>query len=225
MTYAQPSMTEFSQRSRASYTAGRPTRDQASGLADRILEAAASLIAQNGYQATSIEAIAKAAGVAKRTVYSRFSGKPALLAAVLRLLVVRLTPPLTVGLSHLALRPRLEALGMHLLAYCLSDEAIAWARVICSEMARVPELAGTVQEEAVDTLEVYTTDLLQAAIDAGELPQVDVAFAARAYLQLMTAPGNSLAVRGALPGSLADQQRYIVQAVDFFLRGCGMATP
>jgi AcrR family transcriptional regulator len=223
MTYAQPSMTEAARVPRSSYSAGRPTRDQASALADRIVEAAACLIAQNGYQATSVEAIARAAGVAKRTVYSRFDGKPQLLAAVLRLLVSRLTPPLTMGLAHLNLRTRLETLGRHLLHYCLTEEAVTWTRLISSELARVPELADTVQQETVEVVDRYTRNLLQAAIDAGELPPIDLAFAARTYSQLMIAPARELAATGASPGTTAEQDRYIAQAVDFFLRGCGAA--
>ena len=222
MTYAQPSMTEAPRAPAAGYAAGRPTREQASALADRIVEAAALLIAQNGYQATSVEAIARAAGVAKRTVYSRFAGKPQLLAAVLRLLAGKLTPPMTMGLTHLDLRTRLETLGRHLLRYCLSEEAITWTRLISSELARVPELADTVQQEAVGVVDGFTRNLLQTAIEAGEMPPVDIAFAARTYSQLMTAPARALASTGAAPGTTAEQNRYIVQAVDFFLRGCGV---
>ncbi len=49
---------------------------------ERVVTAAAALFAQNGYTATTIDAVAKAAGVAVQTVYSAVGGKPALMLAV-----------------------------------------------------------------------------------------------------------------------------------------------
>ncbi|WP_236242090.1 TetR/AcrR family transcriptional regulator [Streptomyces sp. CC228A] len=54
---------------------GRP-RDERSGAA--IIRAAAELVAEGGYAATSIGAVAARAGVGKDTVYRRWSGKPEL---------------------------------------------------------------------------------------------------------------------------------------------------
>jgi AcrR family transcriptional regulator len=46
-----------------------------------IVDAAASLFAEQGYGATSVDAIAAAAGVGRATVFALFRGKPALLKA------------------------------------------------------------------------------------------------------------------------------------------------
>ena len=48
---------------------------QAAATRERIADAARRLFAANGYGSTSIEAIAAAAGVAVRTVYSVFGTK------------------------------------------------------------------------------------------------------------------------------------------------------
>src|SRR5215469_13775554 len=48
----------------------------------RVVAAAAKLFADNGYAATTIDAVAQAAGVAVQTVYSAVGGKPALMDAV-----------------------------------------------------------------------------------------------------------------------------------------------
>ena len=48
----------------------------------RVVAAAAKLFAENGYAATTIDAVAQAAGVAVQTVYSAVGGKPALMLAV-----------------------------------------------------------------------------------------------------------------------------------------------
>lgn len=54
-------------------------REQAAATRTRIVRAAAELFAAQGYTQTSIEQIAARAGVARPTVYTAFTGKPALL--------------------------------------------------------------------------------------------------------------------------------------------------
>lgn len=56
--------------------------EQAARTRDRILDAAHELFVANGYEATTMQAIADQAGVAVQTVYFRFGTKAALLAQV-----------------------------------------------------------------------------------------------------------------------------------------------
>jgi AcrR family transcriptional regulator len=63
--------------------AGRRREMRARQTRERIVAAAQGLFVERGYVATTIEAIAGAAGVAPATVYQAFGTKPALLAAVL----------------------------------------------------------------------------------------------------------------------------------------------
>ena len=65
---------------------GRPSRLQSAQLADRILDVAETLFLSHGFGATSIEAVAKRAGISKRTFYHRFPGKERLFEAVVALL-------------------------------------------------------------------------------------------------------------------------------------------
>ena len=62
-------------------------REQAAATRARIVTAAAELFAAQGYTQTSIEQIAARAGVARPTVYTAFTGKPALLKQALDLLL------------------------------------------------------------------------------------------------------------------------------------------
>ncbi len=57
-------------------------QEQAAATRDRIARAARRLFAEHGYGATSIEAIAEAAGVAVRTVYSAFGTKREVLSLI-----------------------------------------------------------------------------------------------------------------------------------------------
>lgn len=54
-------------------------QEQVAATRSRIVRAAAQLFADHGYSQTTIEQIAERAGVARPTVYTAFTGKPALL--------------------------------------------------------------------------------------------------------------------------------------------------
>src|SRR6266699_4535907 len=72
---------------------GRPSRQHAARLGERILDAATHLFMSHGYGATSIEAVARRARVSKRTFYHRFDDKPALFVAVVHRIIDRLRSP------------------------------------------------------------------------------------------------------------------------------------
>ncbi|MEP7333273.1 MAG: TetR/AcrR family transcriptional regulator [Terracoccus sp.] len=62
-----------------------PSRDAAARLTrQRIIDAAEDLFLDSGYVSTSVRSIARAAGVAEKTVYLQFDTKPAILKAVIR---------------------------------------------------------------------------------------------------------------------------------------------
>ena len=63
-------------------TRRRLAQQQRQHSREKVVTAAAALFTQNGYTATTIDAIAKAAGVAVQTVYAAVGGKPALIQAV-----------------------------------------------------------------------------------------------------------------------------------------------
>jgi|SRR5450432_3442447 len=58
--------------------------DHASVTSRAIVDAAAALFSERGYAAVSVDAIAKAAGVSRATVFTSVGGKPALLKAAFR---------------------------------------------------------------------------------------------------------------------------------------------
>ena len=63
---------------------GRPTLDQAGTIEAAILTAATRLFLDKGYDGTTMEAAALAAGISKRTLYLRYSTKSDLMKAVVK---------------------------------------------------------------------------------------------------------------------------------------------
>src|SRR5271165_5880064 len=74
---------------------GRPTREEAAQRDERLIEVATNLFMERGFEGTSIDAVAEAAGVSKPTVYSRYHDKKGLFAAVLRRRIQRWLAPLS----------------------------------------------------------------------------------------------------------------------------------
>ncbi len=61
---------------------GRPAKADAAELTGRIVAVAARRFLDEGFEATSMDAVAAEAGISKRTLYARFRSKPLLLQAV-----------------------------------------------------------------------------------------------------------------------------------------------
>lgn len=64
--------------------AGRPTREEAAAINDRVLEGARAAFCRQGISGASMDEIATAVGVTKHTIYRRYPSKAALLEAVVQ---------------------------------------------------------------------------------------------------------------------------------------------
>jgi AcrR family transcriptional regulator len=120
---------------------GRPSRAASAQLADTILTAATGLFLRDGYAASSMEAVAAAAGVSKRTLYARFPDKAALLQHAVSNLIAAWLPPFDASLEQaLSLEDALLQAAREMLRIALAPEALALHRLVVAEAARFPEL-------------------------------------------------------------------------------------
>src|SRR5689334_14892005 len=95
---------------------GRPSRLESERLSARILDVATALFLGHGFGATSIEAVARRAGISKRTFYHRFRSKEVLFEAVVRRLIEQWTPPFDTALLEApTLRDALRQSAEHML--------------------------------------------------------------------------------------------------------------
>lgn len=124
-------------------SAGRPKAGDVEARTQDLIDAAARLFLANGYTRTSLEAIARAARVAVRTIYVKFGGKAGLLNAVL---VSRRDQFFRMRDMDKDLRPFRDVVGdfAHQFFDLLSKEQlIAMQRVVIAEAPGNPELADT----------------------------------------------------------------------------------
>lgn len=63
---------------------GRPSPEQSAAITEAIVNTATALFLQDGFEGTSMEAVAAEVGIPKRTLYKRFTDKAELLDAVLK---------------------------------------------------------------------------------------------------------------------------------------------
>ena len=201
---------------------GRPSREQAAQLADRILDVATELFLAEGYGATSIESVAQRARISKRTFYHRFPDKAALFSAVLHRIIQGIKPPPDVPLfdgSDLdeVLR-RLARLAVHA---SVAPMALAISRLMLAEAHRFPELAAIVAGEGSRAEAVkQITAILERAARAGRLAIDRPGFAAEQFLALlMTVPQRRAHGLGA-PMTRAELDRWADDCVNLFLNGC-----
>jgi TetR/AcrR family transcriptional repressor of mexJK operon len=123
--------------------AGRPRASDVEARTQDLIDAAARLFLTNGYTRTSLEAIARAARVAVRTIYVKFGGKAGLLEAVMvsrREVFFRMH-----DMEH-DLRPFREVVddfARQFFDLLCEDQLIAMQRVVIAEAGDNPELAHT----------------------------------------------------------------------------------
>src|SRR5688572_6701128 len=82
-----------SETSSTSGTGSRRGRPRSAEADESILRAAAELLGEHGYGALTIEAVAQRSGVAKTTIYRRWSDRPELVLATMAHLTATIVPP------------------------------------------------------------------------------------------------------------------------------------
>ncbi|HQT77700.1 MAG TPA: TetR/AcrR family transcriptional regulator [Rhodopila sp.] len=184
-----------------------------------ILDRATAAFLADGYAATTIEAIARASGVAKRTIYARWDGKPALFRAVLERLLTRWLA--TAGDWTVAdtLETALLAAADQMLSVALTPEAVALHRLLVAESARFPELPAMIRQAGSTEGVARLAGLLDRAVVQGILPRQDTVFAAEQFMHLVLAGPQRRAVGLAPALTPAELRAWGVQAVALFLRG------
>ena len=171
---------------------------------------------------TSIEAVARAARISKRTFYHRFDDKAALFSAVIHRIIDNLHPPAGVPLvSNGTLQENLQHLARLMLQGAVSAQGIALTRLIIAESARFPELAVIANEqggrqEAISLI----AGLLERDAREKNSNDIDPEFAAQQFLQMVITIPQRRAMGLGTPMSSGDIENWVQHTVDLFLNGC-----
>jgi AcrR family transcriptional regulator len=196
---------------------GRPTAAEARRRQEHLLQVAGAMFMKNGFRGTSIDDIAEAAGMSKRTVYAHYSDKSELFRAVLCALIERWLVPITCFQSmHAELEPMLIEIGRHLLTSALTPQAIGVHRIIVGEAERRPEFARLADSEGRQGAVRAIAGALQR--HRAQLRADDLTLAADLFVSLIVDSSVRLAAFGIRPDD-SDIDGRVRTAVDLFLNG------
>jgi len=120
-----------------------------------VLNAARGLFIQHGYAGVTMEEVAEAAGVAKRTLYNNYSDKAALFATMVEHTVAyaesfaqELNQTVFVGVTKANVSTSLETLGVRLAQAILRIEVISLRRMLIGESRDFPGIGADYFERA-----------------------------------------------------------------------------
>jgi TetR/AcrR family transcriptional regulator, mexJK operon transcriptional repressor len=206
---------------------GRPSREAAALLRDKILDVATEQFLRDGYGAVSIEMIARDARVSKRTFYQRFSNKAGLFKDVVHRIVERLRPENDAGLFEGDdLERILLRLARIILDATLTPSALALYRITVAEATRFPELAMVVSQQTASREAIRRIGaLLEREALAGRLSVSDFAFAAAQFLYMVVSLPQRRALGMGTPMTARERDAWIRNTVNLFLNGCRGGEP
>ena len=190
---------------------------------DQVLHGARQVFLADGYEGASVDAIAKAAGVSKATLYSYFPDKK-----LLFMEVARTECGAQIEEAHAILSPDappaqvLRDAGTRITTFVLSDFGQAIFRMCVAESDRFPDLGREFHRTGPAVFQAQLCDYLRMAMERGELAIDDVELAAHQFIELCHAHLFSERVFGIRDGATAEEiDRVVHGAVETFMARYG----
>lgn len=182
-----------------------------------ILDAARDVFLERGYNVTSMDVVARAAGVSKATVYALFTSKDRLFAAVIE----REGDNQTAAIDTSADVPVADVLGQFATdaaALLLSASNTAMSRTVSSESVRSPEVGRLFYANGPDRLIGRLAGYLAQAMKRGELRKANPRLAAAQFLAVIVGDLQLRMAMGLPSPSRAEQRNVAKAGVDMFIR-------
>lgn len=143
-----------------------------------IVEAAAQSFRNEGYRATSVDSIARKAGVSKATVYSHFTNKDGLFRATVQEIIGPILELLPAARPVADVREELVRFAENFSAALMTPEKAEWDRMIISTAKKFPELAESYFKSGPARGMNHLARFLEAQNQEGKLEIKDPEFSA-----------------------------------------------
>ena len=159
-------------------------RRRAKARPDEVLDAALGLFAAQGYARTSVEQIARAAGLSKGAVYLYFPSKQSLLEGLVRRAVVPVADEALRRIADYRGDPRpLIRQVFGFLRDSLADPAVLQVpKLVIREAVAAPDIARMYRIEVLDRVLPAFIGLIAQAVSAGHIRPVDPELVLRCLL-------------------------------------------
>jgi AcrR family transcriptional regulator len=185
-----------------------------------ILDAARDLFVENGYAATSTDAIVAASGGSKQTFYALFGNKAGLFRAV----VERAAASLGTAIESQALDPDepatvLRRVGIDCLGTWIAPRSLELIRLVIAESPRIPEIAEILIRFGTKAPEDALVAFFERAHARGTLDAPEPQVLARAFVALVVRPvlPSLMRMRPLPPEKIA---AHVDAILPLFLRLC-----
>jgi TetR/AcrR family transcriptional repressor of mexJK operon len=198
--------------------AGRPTREQQVQRHEELLTTALDIFLERGFEQATMEEIATAVGMSKRTVYAYYEDKPALFKAAVRRAIVLYTIPREAieAVVTQDLEETLVAIGQQRVTNMATPVATKLQRILGTQSFRFPELFNESFERGAGPVMEVLSELF--ARYSKEIIVTDPARAASAFLSLVVGGPTRIIVSGNVMDEAEIDER-IRFAVGLFLNG------
>ena len=198
---------------------GRPTRAEASQLHEQLRHAAVTVFLESGYDGATMEEIARAAGITKRTLYARYPDKRAVFLDVIPWALTREVENDTgTKIDNEDLAAALTAIGRGAIKRAVDPDTVRLHCIVRNETGRFPEFAVSAETLGWSRRQRQVMDLLRHHQDEGNIEVDDVELAAEHFLALVEALPARLADFGVYR-SRRQETRHLQHAVKLFLNG------
>lgn len=185
----------------------------------KILEGAREVFFAQGFAGASMDAIARAAGVSKGTLYVYFENKETLYAALIEERRGKLPEALFEIDETTDLRENLLAVARSFVGHVIQPEHVAFIRMMIGAVEKFPQLGRLFFEAGPRRGNKRLSDYFKKQIALGRISEYDPDIMARHFIGLTVAE----AVRWVLicdPAQLSKEliEEHIDQGIDAFLR-------
>jgi AcrR family transcriptional regulator len=201
---------------------GRPQARCDEDTRELIFAAARHEFAARGYAATSMESVARRAGISTKTLYRLIPNKAALFEAMITDRIDRFASVVRLRACdgrniEAALREALMVCG----ELILDGEVIALQRMVLADSEKFPEIPETFYHKAIRRTERTLANWLQAQNERGLIRINDAETAAGMLLGMLAFQPQRAVLFGRAPAPSREEVARRAQAVaEQFLRGC-----
>jgi AcrR family transcriptional regulator len=186
---------------------------------DQVLEGARAVFMSDGYEGSSVDAIARAAGVSKATLYSYFTDKRQIFMEVAKAECgLQIEEADAILSDESSPREVLSTAADRMLSFFLSSFGQSIFRMCVAESDRFPELGREFYETGPKLFRGKMVEYLRCAVAEGDLVIDDFELAADQFAELCKAslfPELMFGIRRHV--TAAEKQRVIDGAVETFL--------
>jgi AcrR family transcriptional regulator len=183
-----------------------------------LLQAAAEVFFEQGYAATSIDAIIERAGGSKRNIYNEFGNKEGLFSAIVTQNADKVLSTLAIEeIEGHDLRETLTAFGEHLMGGYMSPTLIGIYRMAVTEANRFPDLVRLFYEQGPGRATSQLAEVLEIAKKRGEIRSDDCLRSAGHFVGMIRDNLHLQVILGLRsPPSVIEMQVAVASAVEVF---------